>query len=45
MHEMANLTLRLVSGNAASHLCNEFIARYHYLGYPLRKNFTNILCQ
>lgn len=33
VHELANLTLRLVSGTAASRLWNEFIARYHYLGY------------
>jgi len=33
VHELKPLTLRLVSGTAASRLWNEYIARYHYLGY------------
>ena len=33
VHELEPLTLRLVSGTAASRLWNEYIARYHYLGY------------
>jgi hypothetical protein len=33
VHELANLTLRLVSGAAQSHRWNEYVARYHYLGY------------
>jgi hypothetical protein len=35
VHELISLTLRLVSGTAASRLWNEYIARYHYLGYTL----------
>ena len=33
VHEMGPLTLRPVSGTATSRLWNEYIARYHYLGY------------
>jgi hypothetical protein len=33
VHELAALTRRLVASGAHSRLCNEFIARYHYLGY------------
>jgi len=33
VHELAVLTLRPVSARADSRLWNEFIARYHYLGY------------
>ncbi|MEO6625353.1 MAG: Druantia anti-phage system protein DruA [Burkholderiaceae bacterium] len=33
VHELANLTLRLVTGAAQSHRWNEYVARYHYLGY------------
>ena len=33
VHELGVLTLRLVSAGADSRLFNEFIARYHYLGY------------
>jgi hypothetical protein len=33
VHELAALTLRLVTSGADSRLWNEFIARYHYLGY------------
>ncbi|MBC7993381.1 MAG: DUF4338 domain-containing protein [Rhizobacter sp.] len=33
VHELASLTLRPVKGTQASRLWNEFIARYHYLGY------------
>ena len=33
VHELARLTLRPVTGTAASRLWNEYIARYHYLGY------------
>jgi len=33
VHELPNLTLRLVTGNAQSRLWNEYVARYHYLGY------------
>ena len=33
VHELAPLTLRLVAGTAASRLWNEFVQRYHYLGY------------
>jgi hypothetical protein len=31
--ELAELTLDLVCGEAESHLWNEFVDRYHYLGY------------
>lgn len=33
VHELGRLTLRPVTGTAASRLWNEYIARYHYLGY------------
>ena len=33
MHELALLTLRIVVGKAQSRLWNEYVARYHYLGY------------
>ncbi len=33
VHELDALTLRPVAGTAASRLWNEYIARYHYLGY------------
>ena len=33
VHELAPLTLRQVAGAANSRLWNEYIARYHYLGY------------
>src|SRR5665647_3454739 len=33
VHELGPLTLRLVHGTAPSRLWNEYIARYHYLGY------------
>ena len=33
VHELAGLRLQLVSGVACSHLWNEYVARYHYLGY------------
>ena len=33
VHELATLTLRPLAGTAASRLWNEYIARYHYLGY------------
>ncbi len=33
VHELANLTLRLVTGAAQSRRWNEYVARYHYLGY------------
>lgn len=33
VHELAALTLCLVTSGADSRLWNEFIARYHYLGY------------
>jgi len=33
VHQLAPLTLRLVAGNGASRLWNEYIQRYHYLGY------------
>lgn len=33
VHELAPLTLRQVEGRANSRLWNEYIARYHYLGY------------
>ena len=33
VHELAALTLRPLAGTAASRLCNEYVARYHYLGY------------
>ena len=33
VHELPNLTLRLVTGASQSHLWNEYVARYHYLGY------------
>jgi Domain of unknown function (DUF4338) len=33
VHALGALTLGLVTGTAASRLWNEFIARYHYLGY------------
>ncbi len=33
VHEIGPLTLRLVAGAAVSRLWNEYIQRYHYLGY------------
>ena len=33
VHELAALTLRALAGTAASRLWNEYVARYHYLGY------------
>ena len=33
VHELAALTLRPLADTAASRLWNEYIARYHYLGY------------
>ena len=33
VHELGLLTLHIVVGKAQSRLWNEFIARYHYLGY------------
>ena len=33
VHELQRITLQVVSGTAASRLWNEYIARYHYLGY------------
>ena len=33
VHELGSLTLRLVTGTAASRLWSEYVARYHYLGY------------
>ena len=33
VHELGTLTLSAVSSTAASRLWNEYIARYHYLGY------------
>jgi len=33
VHELQHITLQVVSGRATSLLWNEFIARYHYLGY------------
>ena len=33
VHELQRITLESVSGTAASRLWNEYIARYHYLGY------------
>ena len=33
VHELATLTLQPVCGTASSRLWNEYIARYHYLGY------------
>lgn len=33
VHELDALTLRPVAGTAASRLWNEYVARYHYLGY------------
>ena len=33
VHELGALTLRPVTATAASRLWNEYIARYHYLGY------------
>ena len=33
VHELGPLTLRPVTGTAPSRLWNEYIARYHYLGY------------
>jgi hypothetical protein len=33
VHELAPLTLRLVADTATSRLWNEYIQRYHYLGY------------
>ena len=33
VHELGPITLRLVGAGANSRLWNEFIARYHYLGY------------
>ena len=45
VHELGALSLRLVQGTAQSRLWNEYVARYHYLGYTsmsgaqLRYNF------
>lgn len=33
VHEIGRITLQGVSGKAASRLWNEYVARYHYLGY------------
>lgn len=33
VHELGTLSLRLVQGTAQSRLWNEYLARYHYLGY------------
>ena len=33
VHELAALVLRPVTGAAVSRLWNEYVARYHYLGY------------
>ena len=33
VHELAPITLQVVSGKATSLLWNEYMARYHYLGY------------
>lgn len=33
VHKLARITLQVVIGKAASRLWNEYIARYHYLGY------------
>jgi hypothetical protein len=33
VHELGGLTLQPLTGTAASRLWNEYIARYHYLGY------------
>ena len=33
VHELGRITLAVVSGGACSRLWNEYIARYHYLGY------------
>ena len=33
VHELPRITLQVVSGTAASRLWNEYVARYHYLGY------------
>jgi len=33
VHELATLTLQPVLGTPASRLCNEYVQRYHYLGY------------
>jgi len=33
VHELAEVTLRPLADTAASRLWNEYIARYHYLGY------------
>ena len=33
VHEIGRITLQVVSGTTASRLWNEYVARYHYLGY------------
>ncbi len=33
VHELQRITLQVVSGTVASRLWNEYVARYHYLGY------------
>ena len=33
VHELGHITLQVVSGRTTSLLWNEYIARYHYLGY------------
>ena len=33
VHEIGHITLHVVSGTTASRLWNEYVARYHYLGY------------
>lgn len=39
VHELARLSLQIVSAGQASRLWNEYVARYHYLGYtPLAGN-------
>jgi len=33
VHEIGRITLEMVSGTVTSRLWNEYVARYHYLGY------------
>ncbi len=44
VHELAPLSLRPVAGKTSSRLWNEYMARYHYLGYtPLAVNNARFL--
>ena len=40
VHEIGPLTLRLVAGAPVSRLWNEYVQRYHYLGYTAMSRTT-----